>query len=73
LNLVRYTHRKVLKEIGMYQDKQEESMNGIAGMFFLFATAMSALIVFAMPYLVRGGFVFGTFVGNSLKRLFSKK
>jgi len=57
----------------MYGKKQEESMNGIAGMFFLMATAASGIIVLAMPYMYRYGFAFGKFVGRSVKRLFSSK
>ena len=57
----------------MYSRNSEESASGIAAMFFLLTTALSAWLVFMTPYLVRGGFAVGGFIGRSVKRLFGKK
>lgn len=56
----------------MYSENQNKSINGIAGMFYLVVVAMTGLIVFSMPYLIRGGFILGTFVGKGIKRVFKK-
>jgi hypothetical protein len=57
----------------MYSKKQDESMNGIAGMFFVFALAVSALMVFSIPYLVRFGAFLGNLIVKLVMRIFSKK
>ncbi len=51
----------------MYSRKSEESISGIAAMFFLLTTALSAWLVFMTPYLVRGGFAVGGPTKSPLK------
>lgn len=56
----------------MYSNKQDESMNGIAGMFMFFATMMIGFVIYAMPYIVHGAIWLGKFIGNGAIKLYKK-
>ena len=53
-------------------NKHEQEMTGIAGFFAVIIFAMTAVVLYSMPYVVRGCVALGKFIGRSVGKLFIK-
>lgn len=53
-------------------NKHEQEMNGIAGFFAVIIFAMTAVIVYSMPHIIRGCVALGKLIGRSVGKLFAK-